>query len=274
MKELIGILKLTQEELKTLLHNYLISKGMNPIVKDGYIYAEGNIPILLIAHMDTVYPTPPQNIYYNHKLDEIFSYDEGIGGDDRCGIYIIMKILEELKPHVLFTEDEEIGGIGAIKAVETLEKPNIKYIIELDRKGNNDCVFYNCLNNNFIKYINSFDWNTSIGTFSDISIIAKEWNIAAVNLSSGYYNEHTRYEYIKWKEVKKIITRVKRMLKEHDKAKFFVYKRKKDKSDNFYKTIYEMILWQRLLNNEEQEKKENHKLILKKEETKQEKGEN
>jgi len=39
-------------------------------------------------------------------------------------------------------------------------------------------------------------FKTAQGSFSDISLIAPELDIAAVNLSCGYYLAHTRHEYI------------------------------------------------------------------------------
>lgn len=223
MEKLAHLLKLTQEELKTFLYKYLKEKNMLTIFDDGYIYVEGNIPILLVAHMDTVFDEPPKNLYYDRKNDKIFSREGGIGGDDRCGVYAIMKILEQFRPHVLFTEDEEIGGVGAEKTVEKLPKPNVKYIIEFDRRGSNDCVFYDCGNDEFMHYVESFGFVTEYGTFSDISVLGSAWDIGAVNLSSGYYNEHTKNEYIKFKELEHNINRVKSMLKKHKKAPYFDY---------------------------------------------------
>ena len=223
MRLLSYILKLSQDELKTVVYNYLEEKNMSPIWEDGFVYAKGNIPILLVAHMDTVFDKPPKDLYYDVKSDKIFSYEGGIGGDDRCGVYAIIKILEELKPYVLFTEDEEFGCLGALKAVKKIMKPNVKYIIEFDRMGGNDCVFYDCGNNNFMDYIESFGFKTNCGTYSDISVLGSSWNIAAVNLSSGYYNEHTSDEYIIFKELEFNIERVKLMLKKYRKAKYFDY---------------------------------------------------
>lgn len=223
MNELIDLLKLTQEELKLKLYDYLLKKEMNPVFEDGFLYAEGNIPILVVAHMDTVFEEPPKNLFYNNKEDKIFNPDGGLGGDDRCGVYAIMQLLEKYRPYVLFTEDEEIGCIGAGKAVKKLAKPDVKYIVEFDRRGSDDCVFYDCGNDEFIDYVESFGFVTDFGTCSDISVLGSSWNIASVNLSSGYYNEHTKEEYIIFHELKNTIARAEKMLKEYEKAKYFDY---------------------------------------------------
>ena len=223
MENLAYLLKLTQAELKVVLYNYLKQKNMSPISDDGFLYAEGDIPVLVVAHMDTVFDEPPKNLRYNRNEDKIYNLFDGLGGDDRCGIYAIIQLLEKFRPYVLFTEDEEKGCIGATKAVEKLDKPNVKYIIEFDRRGKDDCVFYDCGNEKFMDYIESFGFKTNYGTCSDISILGSAWDIASVNLSSGYYNEHTEKEYVIFGELQKTISRAKSMLKALKKAPYFDY---------------------------------------------------
>ena len=81
-------------------------------------------------------------------------------------------------------------------------------LIEIDRKSEDDAVYYDCENDNFEEYITSKGFKTSYGSFSDISYIAPELGVAAVNLSSGYYNAHTLHEYINRKHLNKTIKRV------------------------------------------------------------------
>lgn len=223
MKQLEYLLKLTEEELKIRLYYYLKNKQMNPIFADGFIYAKGDIPVLVVAHMDTVFEEKPKRILYKQNADMIFNPDGGLGGDDRCGIYAILQLLEKHRPYVLFTEDEEIGCIGASKAVKQLDIPDIKYIIEFDRRGKDDCVFYDCGNEKFMDYVESFGFKTNYGTCSDISILGSAWNIASVNLSCGYYNEHTEKEYIIFSQLLKTIERANKMLKKIKKAPYFDY---------------------------------------------------
>ena len=60
MENIAYLLKLTQPELKGVLYNYLKQKNMSPISDDGFLYAEGDIPVLVVAHMDTVFDEPPK----------------------------------------------------------------------------------------------------------------------------------------------------------------------------------------------------------------------
>ena len=212
---LTKIIRLRQKQLKKALFDFLVTHGYNPISSDGFLYAAGDIPILLTAHMDTVHTKPVKRIV---KRGNIWSSPQGIGGDDRAGVYIISRIIASgYKPHVLFCEDEESGGIGARKFVKSGIMPDVNYIIGLDRRGSDDAVFYDCYNKEFVEYIESFGFKEALGTFSDISIIAPALGVAAVNLSTGFYREHTKNEYIDIKVMGTTFRRVADMLKADSK---------------------------------------------------------
>ena len=213
-KSLNKIFRMTQKELKTSLEDKLKRKYEKVISDEGFLYAEGTLPVILVAHLDTVHHEVPSIICYSQDSRYVMS-PQGIGGDDKCGVIAILSILQEtdLRPHIIFTEDEEIGGIGANKFCKKIAKVNANYIIEIDRKGDNDCVFYDCDNEDFTKFVEGFGFETDYGSFSDISTIAPHLGIAAVNLSSGYYNPHTNHEYVDLIALRNVIERVKNMLK-------------------------------------------------------------
>lgn len=190
-----SIVQMTQQELKKSLASELTARGYQPISEKGYLYAEGECPVLLVAHLDTVHKRPVANLCCS-KDGRFLMSPEGIGGDDRCGVYMILEIIRETKCHVLFTEDEEIGCVGARAFAAGKIRPQINYIVEVDRRGSNDAVFYRCDNPDFAEFVNSFGFETACGSFSDISVIAPALGVAAVNISAGYYNEHSLHEYI------------------------------------------------------------------------------
>ena len=63
-------------------------------------------------------------------------------------------------------------------------------------------------------------FQTEIGSFSDISIIAPALGIAAVNLSSGYYNAHTLHEYINRKHLDAVIQKIGEIIADASKEDF------------------------------------------------------
>ena len=182
----------------------------------NYIIAEGKEPICLVAHLDTVFPQPPRNFFYDRNKNVVWSPHGGVG-DDRLGVFMILLLLQEgFRPHVIFTTDEEKGGIGAWELTE--DRPYCPfeqcfYFVELDRHGVNDAVFYDCDNRDFANYITSaFAFKEAIGLFTDISVICPAWRIAGVNLSIGYVNEHSVMEYVYLNVTFQTLDQVKRMI--------------------------------------------------------------
>lgn len=215
------ILKLTEEQLHNLLQAYLEKYYKEVVSTEDYLYAKGTIPIALVAHLDTVFEKKPSLIFYD-DIHEVMWSPNGLGADDRAGIFSIIKIISHgFRPHIIFTHDEEYGGIGAEElAKKSCPFKNLRYIIELDRQGADDCVFYNCINEEFCSYVESFGFKFDHGTFTDISFLCPKWNIAGVNLSIGYINEHSPMEHLFCGAMMTTIEKVENMLSEDDIPKF------------------------------------------------------
>lgn len=204
------ILRMSQKELKHYLAQHLKDSGYTTTSQKGFLYAEGSIPVLLVAHLDTVHQEKPEIICISEDGRYMMS-PQGIGGDDRCGVYMILQIIQSAKCHVLFCEDEETGGNGARAFAQSKIRPEVNFIVEMDRRGNNDAVFYGCDNPDFTDFVQSFDFIVAMGSFSDISVIAPYLKTAAVNISAGYYNEHRLYEFIDLEAVECNIRRIQQM---------------------------------------------------------------
>ena len=218
---------LKDNKLRKELIKFLYSKNYKVKYTNDYILAEGDIPICLIAHIDTVFRhLPNTNDFLYDNIKKVLWFPYGAGFDDRTGIYAIMQILDMgFRPHIIFTNGEESGGIGANMLINKYKKIpfSCKMMIELDRAGENDAVFYNCDNKTFIEKITSFGFELDYGTFTDISIIAPAWKIAAVNLSVGYEDEHQEIEtlHIGWTYA--TYQKVLMMLDDIENADYFKY---------------------------------------------------
>ena len=228
MKSFNDICKMTQPEVKDYMKEYLSSKKYKVIDEDGFLYAKGTIPVLLVAHMDTVHKEQCKSIITVDKNK--LSSPQGIGGDDRCGVFIIMNLVKELRCSVLLCEDEEVGCKGARKFTNAtyqrtdesnntieekyIEHLDVNYMVEFDRRGNNDAVFYSCDNTDFINFVEDMtNFKKAYGSCSDISVLMPAAKLSGVNLSSGYYNAHQINEYVMYDEMIDTIAAARELIK-------------------------------------------------------------
>ncbi len=225
LKTIEYFFQLKQPQLLKAMARYLESNYSEVIATDEFVLAVGDIPVAVTAHLDTVFKQPPQNIFYDRVKNVMFS-GSGLGADDRAGVYAIVQIVRSgLRPTVILTTDEELGCLGASDLINHFPQApvELKYIIELDRRGANDCVFYDCENIEFNAYVESFGFITNFGSYSDISIICPNWGVAGVNLSVGYYNEHSIGEILHIGQLYGTIGKVKKMLNAVSEAPNFKY---------------------------------------------------
>lgn len=225
------IVQSTEEDLLEWLSRQIpvVYGKENCVITEDYIFAKGKIPILLCAHLDTVHTSVPSTILYDREQELIWS-KEGIGGDDRNGVYSLLYIMKQMKdnlPCVLFTTKEETGCRGAAKANTGLKDKakDIYFAIQVDRKGVNDAVFYNCQNKDFIDYICSFGYKETPGSRTDICVFCPDWNIAGVNFSCGYVNNHTKEEIVNVKDMFATIEMIMKILIDKN-IKYFPYRKK------------------------------------------------
>lgn len=205
-----------QNQTKGIASEFLKRFYPDIIETDDYIIAEGDIPITLVAHLDTVFEDEIKDRSIYRYFNGVMWHPQGAGFDDKAGVFSIFKILEDgYLPHVIFTTDEEKGSLGAQRLVNEFKQPpfdDLKYMIELDRADEYDCVFYRCCNRQFISYVESFGFVEAFGTSSDINHICPVWNVAGANLSIGYKDNHTVNETLDINMMFNTISKVKEML--------------------------------------------------------------
>lgn len=197
----------------------------------SFIYVKGTDPYMLVAHLDTVHKALCTEIKYNFykEKDNIItalSSPQGIGGDDRCGVILILSLLKStnFRPSILFTCGEEIGGLGAKEFTRIIKDIDVNFILEFDRRGDTDVVRYSDTSMELTKALESFGFKLSYGSFSDISIIAPHYGVSAVNLSSGYYKAHTTEEYVVVEHMESILDKTIKFLKSDKVSVKYTYK--------------------------------------------------
>jgi hypothetical protein len=199
--------------LRKYLTETLTSCGYTEQVEgEDYVYFKGTLPVLVCAHMDVVHTEKLTDLVWDKENGILWS-PQGLGADDRAGILAILSLVNQgHRPHVLFLDKEERGCIGAKAAAKELPAPAVHFVLEFDRRGKEDCVFYQCDNPEFTEYIESFGFKTALGSCSDISHLCPTWGIAGANLSVGYYNEHTKTEFLRLAELNATIEKASKIL--------------------------------------------------------------
>src|SRR3990172_2656873 len=181
--------------------------------------------VTLVSHIDTVFDDKrrlPRIFRDREKI--VYWSPDGLGADDRAGVYSILKVYDsmpdEYKPNLLFCDGEEHGCWGALDAADEFETflKDTLFFIELDRRGGNDCVFYNNEPKPFRYLISSYGFKEEWGTYSDISCLGEKLSKCAANLSIGYYGEHTTSEYLVVEEMERTIGRVIEIVRAATKA--------------------------------------------------------
>lgn len=169
---------------------------------------------LIVAHADTVWgnlsiqPDYHNGIVFSAKRNakwyftnkwnnQIHRVGIGIGADDRAGCYIAWK-LRELGHSILITSGEEIGCIATRRLMNddhwSKEINNThSFAVQFDRRGRNDIVFYDVGTKQFAKYVKeNTGYKPQEGFSTDIKFLCKD--ICGVNMSVGYYDEHSADE--------------------------------------------------------------------------------
>ena len=167
----------------------------------------------VVSHTDTVH-----DIYKGYKVYEVkgsfvaFDSDTmrqvGVGGDDKVGMWVCLEMLRRFDNiKIAFFAQEEIGCVGSSHADFEFFS-NVGYALECDRQGSSDFVQKSSgvkmFGEEFEKLISSTlkDYGYSIkdGGLTDVHEIAQDMGIACANMSCGYYNPHSKQEYVKIKE--------------------------------------------------------------------------
>ena len=160
----------------------------------------------VVAHMDTVhdFASARELVIHNGIISARYiksGIQCGLNADDCNGILVALQLLETLPNlKVCFTTQEEMGGVGAREAANNIEFfLDVQYLIQADRRGNSDLITHtngiNSASEKFVEDIQSlmdkYNYSEKTGTFTDIGVLADELLISGVNVSCGYYNEHT-----------------------------------------------------------------------------------
>ena len=188
-------------------HNIKYERYVNNIVHYATSFEQ---PVMLSAHLDKVDTNGRAVHFFKDDKECIRGYNErweqtSLGADDKNGVWLILKLLEEgYDFDFIISQGEEVGGSNGIKTLEkSIEKSLAEYCIVLDRKGAGDVLESGA----GTTYCKTLAWNlcnfaelsgfagfeVTSGSVSDTQTICK--HMESVNMSVAYYKPHTEHEY-------------------------------------------------------------------------------
>ena len=134
--------------IKRWIYNNIPEAEVTTDAKGNIYVAKGNSNSFpcIVSHLDQVQKTHSKDFVCIESEDVIFGYSpknhrqEGLGADDKNGIWIALKAL--LKYPVMkaaFFVEEEIGCRGSAQA-NIAFFTDCRFVIQCDRRGNNDLI--------------------------------------------------------------------------------------------------------------------------------------
>ena len=162
----------------------------------------------VVAHLDQVQKSHSRDFRVVETDEIIFGYSfsnrrrEGLGADDKNGIWIALQCLLKCDTiKTAFFVGEEIGCVGS-SSVNVDFFSDCRFIIEPDRRGCNDIVtrisWESLCSEEFLHDIKPerFGYFPTDGLMTDIETLRENGlEISCINLSCGYYDPHTDYEF-------------------------------------------------------------------------------
>jgi len=210
-----------EKNMSQFIQHYLKKRGIKYRTLGNQVYNILPDTVLLSAHIDQVGRTPITFLFENNKG---IAGDGNLGADDKNGVWILLKVLEEFNGRVsfIFSDQEESGG--NIKQIFNLDKTKkiietIKYALVLDRRGNSDII--GARNDYCVEDLeadieqvsddHNLGYKIERGLWSDADEISN--HVSCVNLSVGYHAPHSTFEYTIKKELYNALILTKLILK-------------------------------------------------------------
>ena len=218
-----------REVLDTIPGVKYYTDDMDNVYATKGVLSESEYYPMFIAHTDTVHQLVDQIIVKEEMLikpntfgvkfnDQSFlslkgytSDDNptGIGGDDKCGVFLALELLLTLpKVKVGLFVSEETGCHGSSKCDPNFLK-DVGYAIQFDAPGNSlitevcsgtrlyekDGEFINLIKPLFEESMEVVSDEQS-HPYTDVSQIKRKGDFSCINFSCGYYNMHTKDEFV------------------------------------------------------------------------------
>jgi tripeptide aminopeptidase len=176
----------------------------------------------VISHTDTVHNIDTINVIemmlpnaQGEMKPSLKAYNDlnlptGIGGDDKCGVFACLTLLQEL-PYLkaAFFVSEETGCHGS-KQADPEFFTNVGYGIQFDAPENwmitekcfgqilfdRDTEFFQKVNEVLTEGMVNEDMEYMVHPYTDVYALRGKFDFSCINFSIGYYDYHTKNEYV------------------------------------------------------------------------------
>ena len=234
--------------------------------------SEGEYYPMLIAHTDTVHDIQKEIVVKDEFLSKPTTFGKsfgddvhasfkaytpgglptGIGGDDKCGIFLCLELLMELpKVKIGLFVSEETGCHGSQQCDEDFLK-DVGYAIQFDAPGNHlitevcsgvrlfekDGEFINKIVPVFSKYM-KVDPMLQSHPYTDVSQIKRKGDFSCINFSCGYYNMHSVQEFVVLDDVEKAFFMTKEVVNQLGLKKY-EYEYRNPLSNSYFNLFSDM----------------------------------
>ena len=162
----------------------------------------------LVCHLDQVQELHSEDFEVRQEDGKLYGWSEqnqrqeGLGADDKNGIWICLRCLEECPNlKVFMAVGEEKGCIGSNRAEMSFFADSL-YVLEPDCKGGEE-IHTNlkgipCASNDFVEalQIEANGYTITDGKGSDIfALTLNNIGVSCANIPVGYHNPHNEDEY-------------------------------------------------------------------------------
>jgi hypothetical protein len=214
------------ERFSTLKTSQSIERGTDDT---RFLYVPGMRAdrVLLLAHADTVWDAKegyPASVKYADGVYSSQHTELGIGADDRAGCALVWE-KRDLGHSLLITSGEEKGCIAshwlADANPDVLAELNAhQFMIQFDRQQATQFKCYEVGTDEFRAYVHAQTGYTEPDRLrgTDIKVLAQQ--ICGVNLSVGYYDEHTPNERLVCAEWEHTLSVARAWLSQTDLPRF------------------------------------------------------
>ena len=196
-----------EQEIFKWLCQYLDNLNVEYKTLGNNIYKLTGNKVILSAHLDQVKTNGKAEHFFMFDNKIIKGYNKNyqrtsLGADDKNGVWIILKMLENCSQiDFIISCGEEAGCVG-IKELEQAGVLNCisdkQICLVLDRKGNKDIlkggasdVYCSTLAQDLCNFIDD-NMVVTTGSISDTRVICE--HCESVNMSTAYFNPHTENE--------------------------------------------------------------------------------